>query len=68
MEIDLKGCIFTWDNKREGMANVREKLDRALANWKWRVLFPNATCEDLPVFGSDYSPLLLKLTPLRVDI
>ncbi|KAH7862470.1 hypothetical protein Vadar_005220 [Vaccinium darrowii] len=31
------GYPFTWNNKRHGGCNVRERLDRALINSSWRI-------------------------------
>ncbi|XP_030943673.1 uncharacterized protein LOC115968415 [Quercus lobata] len=43
--IDLGFCgyKFTWNNKRPGAANTRERLDRAVANKEWRDMFPTGT-------------------------
>lgn len=65
MELDLKGCIFTWaSNPRNGVI-VREKLDRALANWAWRSIFPHAMVTALPMVSSDHSPLIFQATPAK---
>ena len=45
--IDKSGLInlqfscnpFTWSNRREGLANIKERLDRAFANDRWRLIF-----------------------------
>ena len=34
---------FTWWNKRWGREAIRERLDRAIVNPSWRLLFPKAT-------------------------
>ena len=41
MEVETKGCNFTWSDHREGIAIFMEKLDRIVANWNryWRELF-----------------------------
>lgn len=49
--IDL-GCCgprLTWTNGREGLANTLVRLDRALANEKWKELFPEATVRNIPL-------------------
>lgn len=49
MELDLKGCAFTWvSNPRNGMV-VQEKLDRVIVNWPWRAEFCNAYVSTLPI-------------------
>lgn len=50
---------FTWSNKRENKANIKERLDRGIANIQWRELFPRATFLHLPAVSSDHNPLLL---------
>ncbi|KAL0014567.1 hypothetical protein SO802_001636 [Lithocarpus litseifolius] len=43
IDMMFSGNPFTWSNKREGLANIKERLDRAFANDRWRFLFPRAT-------------------------
>lgn len=40
-DIGFKGVPYTYDNKREGWNNVKVRLDRAVADDKWRDLFAN---------------------------
>ena len=38
---------FTWSNKREGLANIKERLDRCLCNQEWNYFSPkpkSSTC------------------------
>ncbi|KAH7858745.1 hypothetical protein Vadar_027524 [Vaccinium darrowii] len=37
--LEFKGIHYTWSNKREGDDNVRERIDKALANTDWRLKF-----------------------------
>lgn len=63
MELDLKGCAFTWiSNPRNGVV-TKEKLDRVLVNWPWRSEFCNAFVSALPIISSDHSPLVLVTSP-----
>lgn len=63
MDMDLKGCKFTWvSNPRNGFV-TREKLDRVLVNWEWRMVFPHAIAEALPIISSDHAPILLTVQP-----
>ena len=41
-DLGYKRCDFTWFNSRNGGNEIRERLDRALANEKWRNLYPKA--------------------------
>lgn len=63
MDLDLKGNKFTWlSNPRSGVV-IKEKLDRVLANWSFRSMFPNAIAEGLPFISSDHAPILFHIDP-----
>ncbi|KAL3741019.1 hypothetical protein ACJRO7_022180 [Eucalyptus globulus] len=66
MDIESKGCTFTWSNNREGNALVKKRLDRAICNMEWRILYPNAKAFAFPAIGSDHSPILLSLIPTEL--
>lgn len=59
MDLESKGCAFTWANNRNGTELVRKRLDRAVCNLEWRVLYPEAEVFALPAVGSDHSPILI---------
>lgn len=67
--IENSGCIdlgfvgnpFTWRNKRGGLAHIRQRLDRALANDQWRLAYPKAGVQHLTANNSDHNPVLLRL-------
>lgn len=61
IDIGFIGNIFTWRNKREGLGHIRQRLDRALANETWKLMFPNETLTHLPASNSDHNPILLTL-------
>lgn len=63
MDFDLKGCKFTWANNPRNGVETREKTDRVLANWPWRVLYPHATALALPMISSDHSPIIFQPWP-----
>jgi hypothetical protein len=42
-----------------GNANIKERLDRAVANELWRTMCPKATLKHLPMIASDHAPLIL---------
>lgn len=65
MDLESKGCVFTWNNRREGEELVKKRLDRALYTMEWRVEYPNAEVVALPAIGSDHSPLLVSVFPRR---
>lgn len=43
-----QGCVFTWNNKKEGTQRVFTKFDRALVNASWMHIFPGAVAHFLP--------------------
>lgn len=59
MDIESKGCSFTWMNHRVGADFVKERLDRAVCTLDWHLAYPEAEVFALPAVGSDHSPLLL---------
>ncbi|KAG6642416.1 hypothetical protein CIPAW_09G139300 [Carya illinoinensis] len=59
--VDL-GCLgpkFTWSNNRHGHNQIRERLNKGLANIQWTNLFPLATITTLAQVTSDHVPILL---------
>lgn len=65
MLIDLgaHGPKWTWNNKRVAMANIKKRLDMAMANSEWCKRFPNTQVMHLPYFDSDRRVLLIDLKP-----
>ncbi|CAE6073922.1 unnamed protein product [Arabidopsis arenosa] len=57
-DIKTFGGIYTWRGNRQG-GEVKEKLDRAVANAEWQDLFPKAFAQLLKWCGSDHRPLLI---------
>lgn len=59
--IDLghSGNKFTWWNKRWGKGAIRERLDHAIANPSWRLVFPKGTVFHLGAINSNHAPLLV---------
>jgi hypothetical protein len=53
-DIGFSGEIFTW--KR---GQIRERLDRVIANGDWAIMHPGATLDHLEYTKSDHRPLLL---------
>ncbi|XP_026422703.1 uncharacterized protein LOC113318700 isoform X1 [Papaver somniferum] len=42
IDLGANGPKFTWNNKRPGLANIKERLDHVLANEEWCKSFKNA--------------------------
>ncbi|XP_050259856.1 uncharacterized protein LOC126704915 [Quercus robur] len=59
--IDVKfvGAPYTWSNKRPGLANIKERLDRALVNTRWTEIFPRALLKHFPSNSFDHIPIVL---------
>ncbi|PON56647.1 Endonuclease/exonuclease/phosphatase [Trema orientale] len=57
-----EGLMHTWTNKRDGLANIQEQLDRYVYNDEWRTLFPNASVKHLDFFLSDHRPVVLSIS------
>ena len=65
--IDKSGLInlqfssnpFTWFNRREGLANIKKRLDRAFANDRLRLIFPRVAIHNLLAASSNHSPIIL---------
>lgn len=66
IDLEFKGPEFTWSNNPGGSADIRERLDRALASISWRLMFPLAQVFHEVAIGSDHCPLVIKLCiPLK---
>lgn len=66
IDLEFKGINYTWTNKREGVDNIRERINKAFANTEWRLKFPLAQVFHEPIAGSDHAPLLLNCcVPLK---
>ncbi|KAL7246982.1 hypothetical protein ACSBR2_001986 [Camellia fascicularis] len=60
-DLGFSGPKFTWTNSCHGLANIKERLDRALCNDPWHTFFPEAWVQHLPKINSDHCPLLISL-------
>jgi hypothetical protein len=60
-DLGFQSVPFTYDNRRSGRANVKFRLDRALADDRWRDLFSDATIVHLVTPCLDHCPLLVRM-------
>ncbi|XP_031090882.1 uncharacterized protein LOC115995875 [Ipomoea triloba] len=60
-QLPLRGYQFTWDRGKGTMDWMEEKLDKVLADHRWRGLQEGAVVENLLTRTSDHSALFLKL-------
>jgi hypothetical protein len=68
VDLGFVGNRFTWSNHREGSFNIRERLDKGLANQNWVHLFPNSLVNHIPATQSDHCPLLISTTGSYLNI
>ncbi|KAL0319628.1 UNVERIFIED_CONTAM: hypothetical protein Sradi_5224300 [Sesamum radiatum] len=60
-DLGFQGDMFTWCNKREAPYIVRARLNRALGNHEWSVLFPQVVVFHDHVDSSDHSAIWIGL-------
>jgi hypothetical protein len=60
-DIGLCGLPYTYDSGRSGVANVRVRLDRAVANSRWRDMFSNVEVQHIVSSRSNHCPLLVEI-------
>ncbi|CAM8948289.1 unnamed protein product [Rhodiola kirilowii] len=60
-DLGYKGDRFTYTNKRQGVSEIKCRLDRVLASADWRTLYPDAGVYHLTTFHSDHTPIQLRL-------
>ncbi|CAM8877709.1 unnamed protein product [Rhodiola kirilowii] len=58
-DLGYKGAPFTFSNRREGIFEMRARLDRAFGNDQWRAMFPDVEVRHLVSSVSDHYPLLV---------
>lgn len=63
----FSGSTFTWMRGVNATSFKGARLDRALGNAEWKLLYPNATVEHLPIMGSDHAPLLINTQPRQIQ-
>ena len=67
IDLGFTSPSFTWSNKKEGLANIKERLDQCICDKEWQSLFPKAGVRHLCNSNSDHNPILLD-TILEPDV
>jgi hypothetical protein len=60
-DLGFSGYPYTWDNKRDGSANVQARLDRAVGDEKFLQMFANTRVEHVITEESDHLALFIKV-------
>ncbi|KAA3467329.1 reverse transcriptase [Gossypium australe] len=58
-DIGYSEVWFTWERGNFAETNIKERLDRGVANEKWKSLFPTGSIHHLPQSMSNHCSLLL---------
>ncbi|XP_060959224.1 uncharacterized protein LOC115699974 [Cannabis sativa] len=57
IDMELRGYPFTWEKGKGTSQWVEVRLDRALVNHDWQMLFPSASLENIEVTVSNHYPI-----------
>jgi endonuclease/exonuclease/phosphatase family metal-dependent hydrolase len=61
IDLGFAGVPYIYDNKRRGRANVKVRLDRAVADPNWRDMFADSHVQHLTSPVSDHYPILINI-------
>ncbi|XP_074303625.1 uncharacterized protein LOC141638090 [Silene latifolia] len=59
IELEFSGPLHTWARGTSIETRQSARLDRALCNSDWSMMFSDASVKHLPAFQSDHCPLLI---------
>ncbi|XP_074313583.1 uncharacterized protein LOC141648767 [Silene latifolia] len=59
IELEFSGAAHTWSRGNSVETRQSARLDRALCNSEWSLLFEDANVKHLPAIQSDHCPLLI---------
>ena len=66
IDLGFNGNIFTWSNRKDGLANIKEGLDCAVCNQEWQYMYLEAGVKHLVSSSPDHTPILLD-THLEIE-
>jgi hypothetical protein len=61
VDLGFAGNPYTWCNKRQCHASIKERLDRGLASFSWIHLYPKYSILHIPTTNYDCHPILLNI-------
>ncbi|GMJ15348.1 hypothetical protein HRI_005204000 [Hibiscus trionum] len=64
-DLGYSGCWYTWEKGRLSTNNIRERIDRAVANSAWRDNFTNYHVQHLSHSISDHCPISIDTNFVR---
>ena len=65
-DLGFRGLWYTWENRRLGLENIKERLDRVVAGLDWSTIYPEAWVKHLSAPASDHRPIQLLLNKQSV--
>lgn len=57
-DLGCSGCVYTWNNRRDGVNFVEKQLDRFCGSYDWFSMVGKWKVDNLVTFGSDHAPIL----------
>ncbi|KAF5443040.1 hypothetical protein F2P56_035635 [Juglans regia] len=60
-DLSWRGDKFTWSNKHDNETFTKERLDKVVANLRWKEIYKEGWLEVLTARCSDHRPLLLSM-------
>jgi hypothetical protein len=65
-DLGFVGDVFTWRNKQtKSSSHIRERIDRAVANAEWRMMFPFVQVRNGDPYHSDHKPIVVETKKLQ---